>query len=55
MDALYEDFLGEGVAETEVVMDNDSYTDYYDDSPTTHEIPDYGFMDDKNDTDFERF
>jgi len=28
--ALYEDFLGEGVAETEDVADNDGYADYYD-------------------------
>ena len=27
-DALYEDFLGKGVAETENVVDNDGYTDY---------------------------
>jgi len=42
-DALYEDFLREDVAEseTEAVADNDSYTNYYDDSPATHEILDY--------------
>ena len=40
-DALYEDFLGECVAETENVMDNDGYADYYDDSLATCEIPDY--------------
>jgi len=39
-DVLYEDFLGGGVDETEDVMDNDGYTDYYDDSPATHEILD---------------
>jgi len=51
-DALYEDFLGEGFAETEEVADSDGYTDYYDDFLATREIPDYGwasfFMDDKN-------
>ena len=35
---LYEDFLGEGVAETEDVADNNGYADYYDNSPATHEI-----------------
>ena len=40
-DALYEDFLGEGVAETEDVADNDGYADYYDDFPATHEILEY--------------
>ena len=58
-DALYKDFLGKGVAKTEDVADNDGYTDYYDDSPATYEIPDYGwasfFMDDENDSDFEGF
>jgi len=34
-------FNGEGVAETEDVADNDSYLDYYGNSPATHEIPDY--------------
>ena len=42
-DALCEDFLGEGVAETEDVLDNDGYADYYDNSPATHEIRDYGW------------
>ena len=32
MDALCEDFLGEGVAETEDVADSDGYADYYDNS-----------------------
>jgi len=42
-DALYEDFLSEGAAETESVADNDGYTDYYydDDSPAMHDISDY--------------
>ncbi|KAK2169964.1 hypothetical protein LSH36_5g02008 [Paralvinella palmiformis] len=40
-DALYEDFLGEGVAETEDVADNDGYADYYEDFPATHEILEY--------------
>jgi len=35
--------LSEGFAETEDVADNDGYTDYYDDSPATHEILDYGW------------
>ncbi|KAK2142335.1 hypothetical protein LSH36_969g00011 [Paralvinella palmiformis] len=37
-DVLYEDFLGEGVAETDDVADNNDYTDYIDYSPATHEI-----------------
>jgi len=41
-DVLYEDFLDEGVAETEDVSDSNGYADYYDDSPATHEILDYG-------------
>ena len=40
-DALYEDFLGKGVAKTKDVSDSDSYNDYYDDSPATHEILNY--------------
>ena len=40
-DALCEDFLGKGVAETEDVVDNDRYADQYDDSPATNEILDY--------------
>ena len=41
-DALHVFFFnGEGVAETEDVADNDSYLDYYGNSPATHEIPDY--------------
>ena len=40
-DALCEDVLDKGDAETEDVADNDSYADYYDDSPATHEIPNY--------------
>jgi len=56
---LYEDFLGEGVAETEDVMNNDDYTDYYYDFPATHEISDYNwanfFTDDENYSDFEGF
>jgi len=59
VDALYEYFLGEGVAETEEVADNDSYGDYYDNSPATHDIPDYDwvsfFTGDQNDSDFEGF
>jgi len=35
---LYEDFLGEGVAETEDVVYNDGYPDYYNDSTATHKI-----------------
>jgi len=58
-DALYEDFLGECVAETEDVVDNDRYSDYYDDSPTTHEILDYGwasfFTADENDSNLDGF
>jgi len=58
-DALYTDFLGESVAGTEDVDDNNSYTNYYDDSPTTNEITDYDwtsfFVDDENDSDFEEF
>jgi len=42
-DALYEDFLGDGVAKTEDMVDNDGYTDYYDDSPATYEISDYNW------------
>ena len=56
---LFEDFFVHGVAETEDVADNDGHADYYDYSPTTHEIPDYGcaryFADDENDSDFEGF
>jgi len=33
---LYEDFLGEGVAETEDVADNNGYADYYKETPATH-------------------
>ena len=55
--ALYEDFPGEVVTETEDMVDNDGYADYYDNSSDTHEIPDYGwasfFADDENDSDFE--
>ena len=58
-DVLYEDFLDEGVAETEDVADNDCCADYYDDSPATHDIPDYSwasfFADEENDSDFEGF
>ena len=58
-DALYEDFLGESVAETEDVVDNDGYADYYKNTPVTHEIPDYGwacfFVDDENYSHFEGF
>ena len=60
-DALYEDFLGKSVAEseTEDVADNDSYADYYDCSPTTHEIQDYDWASfivaDENYSDFEDF
>jgi len=58
-DALYEDFLCEGVAETDYLVDNDSYADYYDNSPVTHDFMDYGwvsfFADDKNVLDFEKF
>jgi len=43
-DNWYEDFLGKGVAETEDVVDNDGYADYYDDSPATREILDYGWL-----------
>jgi len=43
-DALYEDFLGEGVAETEDLAVNNGYADYYDDSLATHEILNYGWM-----------
>ena len=39
-DALYENILGEGVAETEDVADNDGYADYYYDFPAMHEILD---------------
>jgi len=53
------DFLGGDVAETKDVADNDGYADYYDNSPATCEIPDYGwasfFLDDENDSDFEGF
>ena len=35
-DVLHEDFLGEGVDETENVANNDGYANYYDDSPATH-------------------
>ena len=56
-DALQEEFLGEGVAETEDVVGNDSYADYY--SPATLDILDYDwasfFMDDENDSNFEEF
>ena len=34
--------LGEGVAEAEDMVDNNGYADYYDDSPATHKISDYG-------------
>ena len=54
-DALYEDFLEEGVNETEDVVDYDGQTDYYDNSPATHEISDQGFVDDENCSDFEGF
>ena len=40
-DALYKDVLGEGVAETEDVVDNDAYADYYNHSSATHEILDF--------------
>jgi len=54
-----EDFLGEGVAETEDVTDNDGYAIYYDDSPATHEIPDYDwasfFWADDDDSNFVEF
>jgi len=46
--AMYEDFLGEGVAETEDVADNDGYGDYYDDWASF-------FADDENDSNFEGF
>ena len=52
-DALYEDFLGAGVA------DNNCYADYYDNYPATHKIAYYGwasfFEDDENDSDFDGF
>ena len=55
-DALYEDFHGECVAETEDVVDSGGYSDYYDDSVATCEIPDYDwvsfFVDDDNDSRF---
>jgi len=41
--AMYEDFLGEGIAETEDVVDNNSYADYFDDSSAKHEILDYNW------------
>ena len=51
-DALYEDFLGECVAETEDVVDSDGYGDYYNDSVAACEFPDYDwvsfFADDDN-------
>ena len=59
--ALFEDFLGEGVAETEDVVDNDGYDDYFNDFPATpvHKILDYDqasfFTDEENDYDFEGF
>ena len=40
-DALCEDFLGEGVHETDDVADNNGYTDYYEDTSAKHEILDY--------------
>ena len=40
-ESLYEDFLGEGVAETEDVAYNNNYADYYDNSPATNEILGY--------------
>ena len=51
-DALYEDILGECVAETEDLADNEGYADYYNKSLATCEIPDYNwgsfFVDDDN-------
>ena len=40
---MYENFLVEGVAETEDVAGNEGYINYYDDSPTTVEILDYNW------------
>ena len=40
-DVLCEDFLGEGVPETGDVADNNSYADYYDNSPANFGILDY--------------
>ena len=54
-DVLYEDFLGEGVAETDDVADNNDYTDYIDYSPAIHEIPVSFFADYENYSNFEGF
>ena len=52
-DVLYEDFLGNSVADIEDVVDNDGYADHYDHSYGTHEILDYDrasfFADEEND------
>jgi len=58
-DAVYEDFLGKGVAVPDDVMDNNGYPDYYGNSPVMHEILDNSrasfFADDEIDSDFEGF
>ena len=58
-DALYKDFLGEDVADTQDVADNDRYADYYNNYSAIYEILDQDwanfFAADENDSNFEGF
>ena len=52
-------FLAKMLLKLRMWRTTDSYADYYDDSPATHDNPDYVwarfFTDDENDSNFEGF